>query len=459
MTSAVNETNSFARTRARVDRRAHIVSTAFACVLACAAWSARSPSAHAQSKESSPYYKLEAFTRALAHIEQSYVDVPDGERLMRGAIRGMVEELDPHSVYLDRDELQILEDDAEGRYAGIGTEIDVRDGWLTINAVLDGSPAQRAGLKPGDRFLLIDGVPARDMPMLEAIRRMRGEPGTRVRVAVRRNHVEDAIERELTRELVAIRAVDARVLEDATVMLRLRVFQETTASELRRALEQSQKAAAPHGGIRGMVIDLRDNPGGLVAAAVDVADEFLDEGVIVETRGRGDRVLQTQTASRAGARLEFPIVLLVNARTASAAEILAGALRDHERAVVVGERTFGKGSVQNVIGLPDGSAIKLTTARYYTPSGRAIQARGIEPDVVVEASSVPRSLLDAPIREADLDRHLSAADLDAPAGARGSRGARLTPGAATAFQSDGQARAALQVLRALIATQRAKPAQ
>jgi carboxyl-terminal processing protease len=207
-----------------------------------------------------------------------------------------------------------------------------------------------------------------------------------------------------------------------------------------------------------MVIDLRDNPGGLVAAAVDVADEFLSEGVIVETRGRGDRVMQTQTAKRAGTQPDFPIVVLVNARTASAAEILAGALRDHERAVVVGERTFGKGSVQNVIGLPDGSAIKLTTARYYTPSGRAIQARGIEPDVVVEeSSSGARSPLDAPVREADLDRHLSAADLEAPEAARGSRAARLSPSAVAAYQNDGQARAALQVLRALIATKRARP--
>ena len=412
--------------------------------------------AHAQSKEQSPYYKLEAFTRALAHIEQSYVDVPDGERLMRGAIRGMVEELDPHSAYLDRDELQILEDDAEGRYAGIGTEIDVRDGWLTVSAVLDGSPAQRAGLKPGDRFLLIDGVPARDMPLLDAIGRMRGAPGTRVRVALRRNNVDDAIERELTREMIAVRAVDARVLPDATVVLRLRVFQETTASELRHALEQSTEACAPHGGIRGMVIDLRDNPGGLVVAAVDVADEFLSDGVIVETRGRGDRVLQTESATRSGTQPNYPLVLLVNARTASAAEILAGALRDHDRAVVVGERTFGKGSVQNVIGLPDGGAIKLTTARYYTPSGRAIQARGIEPDVLVDADATARSVLDAPLREADLERHLSPADLDPPSQTPSSRAARTEPEEAAPFAQDPPARTALQVLRALIAAKRSR---
>lgn len=452
MTSRVNETNSFARTRQRARRCPHIVRTVCVCLIACAL----GRSAHAQSKEQSPYYKLEAFTRALAHIEQSYVDVPDGERLMRGAIRGMVEELDPHSVYLDRDELQILEDDAEGRYAGIGTEIDVRDGWLTVSAVLDGSPAQRAGLKPGDRFLLIDGVPARDMPLLEAIGRMRGAPGTRVRVALRRNHVEDAIERELTREMIAIRAVDARVLEDATVMLRLRVFQETTASELHRALEQSTAACEKHGGIRGMVIDLRDNPGGLVAAAVDVADEFLSDGMIVETRGRGDRVLQTQNATRAGTQPDYPVVLLVNARTASAAEILAGALRDHERAVVVGERTFGKGSVQNIIGLPDGSAIKLTTARYYTPSGRAIQARGIEPDVAVAESSSASSVLDAPMREADLDRHLTPGDMDAPHSAAGRKTPRGADDAATPYAHDEQARTALQVLRALIAAKKTR---
>jgi carboxyl-terminal processing protease len=382
------------------------------------------------------------------------VDVPDGERLIDGAIRGMVEALDPHSTYLDRDALRILQDDAEGRYAGIGTEIDARDGWLTVSAVLEGSPAERAGIKPGDRFLAIEGLPARDLPLDEAIRRMRGEPGTRVRVTLRRANVDQAIERELTREMVAVRAVDARVLDEQLVVVRLRVFQDTTGSELHRALDEASAACASKGGIAGLVLDLRDNPGGLVSAAVTVADELLEEGVIVETRGRGERVLQTERAARAGTRPRFPIVTLVNARTASAAEILAGALRDHKRAVIVGQRTFGKGSVQNIIDLPNGSAIKLTTARYYTPAGHAIQARGIEPDISIEsAPQLVGGEPEGPLREADLERHLPARDEGAPQ-TRSLAGKLPAASGQGPYARDYEVSVALQVLKTLIATKR-----
>jgi carboxyl-terminal processing protease len=448
MTSSVNETRSVARTPRHACGRAYIAS-----VLIVAALSIPSARVSGQSVESSRYQKLEAFARALAHIEQSYVDVPDGEHLIDGAIRGMVEALDPHSTYLDRDALRILQDDAEGRYAGIGTEIDARDGWLTVTAVLEGSPAERAGIKPGDRFLAIEGLPARDLPLDEAIRRMRGEPGTRVRVTLRRANVEQAIERELTREMVAVRAVDARVLNDQLVVVRLRVFQDTTGSELHRALDEATAACASKGGIAGLVLDLRDNPGGLVSAAVTVADELLEEGVIVETRGRGERVLQTEHASRAGTRPRFPIVALVNARTASAAEILAGALRDHKRAVIVGQRTFGKGSVQNIIDLPDGSAIKLTTARYYTPAGHAIQARGIDPDIAIEsAPAIVGGEPEGPLREADLEGHLPARDESAK-GSRASAGRRV-PNGQGPYARDYEVSVALQVLKTLIATRR-----
>jgi carboxyl-terminal processing protease len=449
MTSSVNETRAFERASHRRRCDAHIAS-----VLIVASLSIASARAHAQSVESSRYHKLEAFSRALAHIEQSYVDVPDGERLMSGAIRGMVEALDPHSSYLDRDALRILQDDAEGRYAGIGTEIDARDGWLTVSAVLEASPAERAGIKPGDRFLAIEGLPARDLPLDEAIRRMRGEPGTRVRITLRRANVEQAIERELTREIVAVRAVDARVLDEQLVVVRLRVFQDTTGSELHRALDEASAACASKGGIRGLVLDLRDNPGGLVSAAVTVADELLEEGVIVQTRGRGERVLQTEHASRAGTRPRFPIVALVNARTASAAEILAGALRDHKRAVIVGQRTFGKGSVQNIIDLPDGSAIKLTTARYYTPAGHAIQARGIEPDIAIaSAAATLAGEPSPPLREADLEGHLPARD-ESSRGARSVAGPIAPASAQGPYARDYEAGVALQVLRTLIATGR-----
>jgi carboxyl-terminal processing protease len=431
-----------------------------ACGLCCCFAAAMG---HAQP-HASTYQKLAIFARALAHIEQSYVSEVDTERLMYGAIRGMLGVLDPHSSFMDPQEARILSDDSQGEYAGIGVEIDVRDGWLTITAVLADGPAYRAGLKPGDRFLTIGADSARDMPIDQAQQRMRGEPGTQVRVTVRRSGVPDALDLVLTRALIEVQAVQARVLPDRVVYLRLRVFQESAAAELRRALDQAVESTAGHGGVAGVVLDLRDNPGGLLSSAVLVADEFLEEGVIVSTRARGGRLVREQRAAAAGTRPNWPMVVLLNGYSASAAEIVAGALHDHRRAVLVGTRTFGKGSVQNVIDLPDGSALKLTTALYYTPSGRSIQAQGIEPDVVVDQLD-PEQLARTPdpgaaIREATLAQHLPADDappLEQPAPSRGyrdvGRAARVPSG--EAFPGDFQAKMAHQILRALIATRAA----
>jgi carboxyl-terminal processing protease len=423
-----------------------------------------SSTALAEPAAQSPYRKLEIFARALAHIEQSYVTNVDSDQLVYGAIRGMLAVLDPHSSFMDPEQFRILASDSEGRYGGVGVEIDARDGWLTVAAVFDGGPAARAGIKPGDRFLSIEGQSARDLPMDQAQERMRGDPGTKVRVTLRRAGQPDALELELTREVIAVQAVEARVLGDRSVFVRLKVFQETTAAELRKALDQAVEHTAALGGVSGLVLDMRDNPGGLVSAAVLVADEFLSEGVIVSTRGRGDHLLREQRATAAGTRPAWPMVVLVNGYTASAAEIVAGALHDHKRAVIVGTRTFGKGSVQNVIELPDQSALKLTTALYYTPSGRSIQAHGIEPDVEIEQLD-PEALTKAlaardELSEATLAQHLAAerepAKVAVPAPA--DRGARTVVEAARGrsaepFATDFQARMAHQVLRALIAAQ------
>jgi carboxyl-terminal processing protease len=417
--------------------------------------------AHAQPHASS-YQKLAIFARALAHIEQSYVSEVDTDRLMYGAIRGMLGVLDPHSSFMDPEQARILNDDSQGEYAGIGVEIDGQDGWLTIGSVLAGGPADRAGLKAGDRFLTIGAESARDMPIDQAQQRMRGEPGTQVHVTVRRAATPDALDLLLTRALIEVQAVQARVLPDRIVYVRLRVFQESTAPELRRALDQAVESTAGHGGVAGVLLDLRDNPGGLLSAAVLVADEFLDDGVIVSTRARGGRLLREQSASSAGTRPNWPLLVLLNGYSASAAEIVAGALHDHKRAVLVGTRTFGKGSVQNVIDLPDGSALKLTTALYYTPSGRSIQAEGIEPDVVVDQLD-PRLMAQAPdpraaIREATLAQHLEREDAPPPGSPsspdRGYRDVERASRASSGepFTDDFQAKMAHQILRALIAT-------
>lgn len=433
-------------------RRVRWLSSSVALVLAFAA--VRSVSAEAE--EVSPFRALGVFARALAHIETSYVDAVDQERLVRGALSGMMQSLDPHSDYLDPEAYRLFTTQTEGRFAGVGVEISVDDGWLVVLAVYPGGPAERAGIRPGDRLLRIEGRPARDMRIDESIRRMRGEPGTAVDVAVRREGHEEALEFHLVRAFIEVRAVEARVLPNRIVHVRLRSFQDSTALELARALDVAVAETERSGGVRGILLDLRDNGGGLLQQAILVADEFLSDGVIVSTRGRGDRVVDEVRARRPGTRPDWPMVVLVNGLTASAAEIVAGALRDHRRAVVVGVRTFGKGSVQNVIELPDGGAIKLTTARYFTPSGRSIQALGIEPDVLVEQVSADAlraaAASGADVREATLEGHLEpsgAVAAPSPTAARNAPRETPTQPLALPFADDYQARMALQVVSAL----------
>ncbi len=420
--------------------------------------------AEATEGRASPYANLAIFARALSHVEAVHVENPDQDELIYGAIRGMISTLDPHSAFMDPEEYRILASDTQGHFGGVGVEIDVRDGWLTVHGVFAGGPADRAGVQPGDRFLTIAGRRARDMPVTEAVRVMRGEPGTSVPVTIRREGADEAIRLTLTREIIRVDAVEARILPDRIVHVQIRTFQGTTTEELRRALDAAVERTASSGGVRGVLLDMRRNPGGLLDEAVRVSDEFLEGGVIVSTRGRGGRLLSEASAHRAGTRPNWPMVVLVDNYTASAAEIVAGALRDHGRAIVVGSRTWGKGSVQNIIELPDGSAMKLTVARYYTPSGRSIQAEGIAPDVEIEQldEATARQLVERAVQrfsEADLERHLEAEGREA------SRPAEpLTPrtevrrapaegdeGEEGPFEDDFQARIAHQVLRALVA--------
>lgn len=431
----------------RRPRRALLV--ALAGVVLSAGWATVALGTPASA---SPYRNLSTFARALAHIELSYVATVDQDKLVYGAIRGMVRTLDPHSDYLDPEQYRVLASDTRGRFGGVGVEIDVRDGWLTVTAVFPGGPAQRADVQVGDRFVSIDGFRARDMPIEEAVRRMRGEPGTEVRVSLRRDDDRPALETTLRREIISVDAIEARVLEDRHVYVRLRVFQETTTSELADVLDHASESLRERGGIRGLLLDLRDNPGGLLDQAISVADEFLEEGVIVSTRGRDGRELSVASARRSGTRPAFPIVVLVNGYTASAAEIVAGALHDHRRALIVGTRTFGKGSVQNVIELPDASALKLTVARYYTPSGHSIQAQGIEPDVTIEQMSTRAEEGAAGYSEASLEGHLEnevEREKDARGTGRSSVRRAQAGKSAAPFSDDFQARLAYQTLRAI----------
>jgi carboxyl-terminal processing protease len=415
--------------------------------------------AAATPTEASPYANLAVFARALSHIEVSHVEPPDQDRLVYGAIEGMVDTLDPHSAFLDPNEYRILTSDTEGQFGGVGVAVDVRDGWLTVHGVTRGSPADRAGLRPGDRFLTIDGWAARDMPLAEAVRRMRGDPGTEVRIRIRREEVEDAIEVTLTREVINVEAVEARVLSDRILYVKIRSFQGTTTDELRAALDRAAEETRGAGGIAGILLDLRSNPGGLLDEAVRVSDEFLEDGVIVSTRGRDGVLLDEARARRAGRRPAWPMVVLVNHFSASASEIVAGALQDHRRATIVGSRTWGKGSVQNIIELPDGSAMKLTVARYYTPSGTSIQAHGIDPDIEIEqldAETLARLRREGHvISEAVLDGHLTG-DHESTARTTVSRetprsGATERLDEETALEDDFQAHIAHEILSSMIA--------
>jgi carboxyl-terminal processing protease len=367
--------------------------------------------AHSDGPRASPYRRLGILAQVLAHIENSYVDPLDEDRLIDGAVRGMVSTLDPHSSYLSPEDYALLEADTSGQFGGVGVEIDARGDFLTVLVPFAGSPAARAGVRAGDEILQIDGHDARGMDVDEAIRRMRGRPGTRVRITLRRRGVTEPVRVELVREIIRVNSVESRELPEGVGYIAIKSFQDRTSDEVSQAIDRLTRAAG--GRLRGLVLDLRYNPGGLLDEAVFVADQFLRDGVIVTTRGRNGQAQDEARARAPGTRPDFAMVVLVNGYSASAAEIVAGALQDHRRALVVGERTFGKGSVQSVIDLPDGGALKLTIARYFTPSGRSIQAQGIAPDVLVEEGEAPEQPRETE-RERDLEQHLPSSDRGDP---------------------------------------------
>lgn len=348
-----------------------------------------------------PYAAVEQLGRVLVDVENEYVDPVDRGKLVDGAIKGMVGELDPHSSYMPPDEFRAFESDTEGEFGGIGIEVESRNDQLVVLSPIEGSPADRAGIKSGDIIVSVDGKDPSAEPLDKLVKRLRGAPGSRVKVGVRRAGVADLLSFDLARELVHVPSVSSRLLVNGVAYVRVKQFQDHTHDEL---LEAAAKLRSRSGGkVSGVILDLRSDPGGLVDQAADVADEFLDGGVIYSTRHRG-RIVDEVKAHAGGAFSTVPVVVLVNQYTASASELVAGALQDQKRASVVGEPTFGKGSVQAIIGLPGGAGMRLTVSRYYTPSGRAIQADGVHPDVTVETGKEEEGVS---YREKDLDGHLA----------------------------------------------------
>ena len=352
------------------------------------------------------YAELEKLARVMAMIKRAYVREVSDEELIEGALSGMLASLDPHSAYLNKDAFREMQIDTKGEFGGLGIEITKAQGGIRIVAPIEDTPAWRAGLKAGDLIIKINGELASEMSLTEAVHKMRGKPGTKVRLTVLREGEDKPLEFEITRAVIHIKSVKGDFVAPGYAYLRITQFQEGTSRELAKKIRELKQKAG--GALYGAVLDLRDNPGGLLDEAVGVADLFLDKGVIVSTKSRvgPSRVFR---ASPGDVLAGVPLVVLINQGTASASEIVAGALQDHHRAVLMGEHSFGKGSVQTIAPLPDGSAIKLTTALYYTPSGRSIQAEGIAPDVEVPELEVKAERVHRGFRvlERDLRRHLT----------------------------------------------------
>jgi carboxyl-terminal processing protease len=364
------------------------------------------------------YEGLETFTNILSIVQKNYVDQIDTKQLIEGAINGMLASLDPHSAYLTPDLYKELQVDTKGSFGGLGIEITNRNGVLTVVSPIEDTPAYRAGVKAGDMIMKIDGEFTKDLTLVDAVKKMRGPKDSKVTLTLKRENQPELFDVTLTREIIKIQSVKSKTLEKGYGYVRVTQFQERTDDDLRRALKTMDKEA---GGLQGLVLDLRNDPGGLLTQAVKVSDIFLDSGLIVYTDGRLENQKQKYFAHKAGTWSDFPMVVLVNSGSASASEIVAGALQDQKRALVLGTQTFGKGSVQTILPLDESAALRLTTARYYTPSGRSIQATGIVPDIVLEQTSVlakaDKQGAGPILREANLPRHLE----------RPTKGAKETP--------------------------------
>jgi carboxyl-terminal processing protease len=375
-----------------------------------------------------PVEELRAFTDVFARIKSDYVEPVEDKKLITEAINGMLTGLDPHSTYLDVEGFKDLQVGTQGEFGGLGIEVGMEDGLVKVVSPIEDTPAFKAGVKPGDLIVKLDDTPVKGMTLNDAVKRMRGKPGSKIRLTIIRKGVDKPVVVTLTRAIIKIRSVKFKLLEDGYGYVRVTQFQEHTGELLADALNTLYKEnKAP---LKGLILDLRNDPGGLLNGAVAVTAAFVEpDSLVVYTEGRTEDAQMRLTASRENylrpMQLDYlknlpdgvkkvPMIVLVNSGSASASEIVAGALQDHKRAVIMGTRTFGKGSVQTILPIGNGTAIKLTTARYFTPSGRSIQAKGIEPDIVVEDPSMPSEDEGLGIREADLDKHLSNPNGDEP---------------------------------------------
>lgn len=360
--------------------------------------------------EAEGYEDLKVFTEVLSLVKKNYVEDVKTKDMIYSAIKGMLNSLDPHSGFMPPHAYKEMQVDTKGEFGGIGIQIGVKDGMLTVIAPIDDTPAFKVGIKAGDKIVKIDGESTKDMGLHDAVTKMRGQKGTSVVITIIREGWKEPKDFTIVRDIIKIKSVKSKVMEDKIGYVKINQFQERTASDLQDALSSLSKE-----GITALVLDLRNNPGGLLNSAVDVSSQFLPaDKVVVSIKGRNgekteyrtEEIKTTEPASKQSIFNTIPMIVLVNEGSASASEIVAGALKDWSRAVVLGTQTFGKGSVQSVIPLSDGSGLRLTTARYYTPKGTSIQTTGITPDIIVKLESKNGTKEHPVIREKDLERHL-----------------------------------------------------
>lgn len=388
-----------------------------------------------------PLAELRTFADVYNHIRLSYVEEIDDKTLLENAIRGMLSGLDPHSSYLDAKSFSDLQANTTGEFGGLGLEVGMENGFVKVIAPIDGTPAEKAGIESGDLIIKLDGKPVKGMSLNEAVNIMRGKRGSDIELTIIREGLRLPLDIVVTRDTIKVVSVRSRTLEDGFGYVRIAQFQSKTGREFRQAVEKLQQKNKT---MKGLVLDLRNNPGGILQASVDVADTVLDQGLIVYTEGRLQNSHSQYSAKPDDLIEGTPIVVLINGGSASASEIVAGALQDHHRAVIMGTDSFGKGSVQTVVPLSDKHAIKLTTARYYTPSGRSIQAQGISPDITVERAKIETLATGGRVTEADLQGHLSNGE-----GKESTSKNRETENKESLYNRDNQLYEALNLLKGL----------
>lgn len=357
----------------------------------------------ASDKAPLPLDELRTFAEVMDRIKSAYVEPVDDKTLLENAIKGMLSNLDPHSAYLEPEDFAELQESTSGEFGGLGIEVGVEDGFVKVVSPIDDTPASKAGIQPGDLIVKINGQPTKGLSLMEAVDKMRGKAGSKITLTLVRDGGRP-FDVELTRAVVKVKSVKSQLLDDGYGLIRISQFQVNTGEEVGKALAKLRKDNGKK--LKGLVLDLRNNPGGVLQAAVEVADHFLKKGLIVYTEGRIANSELRFNADPADASEGVPVVALINGGSASASEIVAGALQDHKRAILMGTDSFGKGSVQTVLPLNNDRALKLTTALYFTPSGRSIQAQGIVPDIEVARAKVTREQGDETIKEADLAGHL-----------------------------------------------------